>query len=187
MTRLWPGRDSKFAIAMEIKNRMERTPDLKTLVDQGDQIVFVYGTLKQGFHNHSVLGRDPKYLGKARTQNMGWVMYDTGGFPVVMKANPGQYIYGEVYAVPARQMLNLDHLEANGTMYQREKVKIRFIDQKEHSDVMYGDITPIRDVWMYVGCDNYWDDTERLTLVDRKPVILDTGFALVGGAYYKSF
>lgn len=187
MNRLYLGTDTPSVINQEIKMRMNRTPDMQELVEEGNQLVFVYGTLKKGFGNHTVLGTNPIYLGKARTQDMGWIMYDTGSFPVVMKTGDvGHYIYGEVYMVPPKQMLQLDGLESNGSMYQRERVKLRLLDQTE-SDPVIGSAKPIRKAWMYIGVPGYWDDRTHLSLLERQPVIDADGKGLIGGLFFRSF
>lgn len=175
-TTLYPGRDVPGYIRTQLQARQKVTPDMGQIRAQGNQLVFVYGTLKQGFHNHQVLNRDAQYLGKARTLRDDWLMYDTGGFPVVMRSSPiakGNFIYGEVYSVTPDNMIRLDGLESNGSMYQREKVKFKLLDQEMESEVVKGKVTAVREAWMYVGMDDYWADESRLAEIG--PTFPQTG------------
>ena len=86
--------------------------------------VFVYGSLKEGFGNHSLL-KDQKLLGtdtvtgKHRMVSLGW-------FPGVVKVDDDDTegaIHGELYEVDAEALDSLDVLEGHPTFYKREKVR----------------------------------------------------------------
>lgn len=88
-------------------------------------LVFVYGSLKRGFHNHSLL-KNSQSLGEAKT-NPEFVMYSAGGFPIIIR---GKFaITGELYAVNSATLKKLDRLESNGRMYKRELTWISSIQQ----------------------------------------------------------
>jgi len=141
----------------ELAERRERTPDMAELRQKESVLVFVYGTLKKGFHNHCVINPDAKYLGRAFTYRPHFKMLDTGSFPVVRRdTDNGSVIYGELYAVKPINMIRLDGLEGNGEMYQRELVQCKLLDQELHSEVVRGKIHPLRMAWMYIGTDYYW-------------------------------
>jgi len=82
--------------------------------------VFVYGTLKAGFRNHSFLTgarrviQTPVVLG-------GFKMYSIGGYYPAAVRGEGE-ITGEVYGV--RTLAGLDRLEGNGFLYKREREPI---------------------------------------------------------------
>jgi gamma-glutamylaminecyclotransferase len=86
-------------------------------------LVFVYGTLKKGFHNHDIIMDDTThFLGKAYTAPE-YDMVSLGGFPGVLK--DGKYrIEGEVYRVNETTLRMLDRLERNGQLYSREKIRL---------------------------------------------------------------
>lgn len=151
-------KDSPHFILQELTKRKEATPDMDHMrANVNYELVFVYGTLKQGFHNHSVLHKSAKYLGVARTYRHEFEMEDTGGFPVVhrVKETEGNYIYGEVYAVTPENVMSLDRLEGNGVMYEREKVQVKFLDQKmENASV--GTVHALRKAYIYIGVPTYW-------------------------------
>jgi len=71
-------------------------------------LVFVYGTLKKGFHNHYLLAGS-QYLGNAKTEPI-YQMYSAGGFPIVSREGDKEII-GEVYSVSEACKKALDRLE----------------------------------------------------------------------------
>lgn len=77
--------------------------------------VFVYGTLKRGFHNHSVMhAAGGEYLGRATRQCA--QIYDTGGFPALRETdNPDDAVHGEIYQVSDYRPL--DSLEGYSEAY----------------------------------------------------------------------
>ena len=94
---------------------MNRNPD--------EYLVFVYGTLMKGQANHRLL-RDESYLGEATLD--GYDMYDLGYFPGIV---PGTgTVRGELYRVVTVELLSLDVLEGQGTLYSRETVPVRLED-----------------------------------------------------------
>lgn len=81
-----------------------------------DTLVFVYGSLKRGFHNNDLL--DTSYFVGTGTTPPDFEMYSAGGFPVIVYGDKS--ITGEVYLVDEPTLKRLDRLESNGHMYQRE-------------------------------------------------------------------
>lgn len=91
--------------------------------------VFVYGTLKSGFHNHRCL-EGATFL-KETSLSIPFRMFDTGGFPVLLPASedkPGFFPTGEVYELPEGNegsviLQRLDRLEGEGSMYHRREFR----------------------------------------------------------------
>ena len=109
--------------------------------------VFVYGTLKRGIHNHRLLeGSD--YIGEAYTIDT-FRMYTTG-FPVIFHSEEpdAKAVFGEVYDVDDDTLKRLDQLEAEGSMYNREKVNVICVDAGKIIDANVG---------IYVGNSKYWE------------------------------
>lgn len=107
-------------------------------------LVFVYGTLKKGHHNHRVLGPNPKFVGHAIT-NTKYVMHDAG-FPVLLvpaKDEEGHFVEGEVYDVDLVTAARLDQLEGKGRMYDRVR---KYVKMGEGSVRLN----------YYVGIADYW-------------------------------
>ncbi len=88
--------------------------------------VFVYGTLKKGFGNNSLL-KDSKFLGEATTADR-WLMIGKGmGFPYLLKKDKmkGKIIKGELYEVDKNTLNRLDQLEGVPTHYKRVSTSIK--------------------------------------------------------------
>lgn len=104
------------------------------------QLVFVYGTLKKGHHNHHIV-QNTNYIGKAHTLKPAYQMYSLGPFPGVVSGD--KVIYGEVYMVDPNVMRNLDKLEAHPIMYQRTLVDIGIYGDKKGEEIT-------SKAWMYI-------------------------------------
>lgn len=68
-------------------------------------LVFVYGTLKKGFHNHGLL-EESEYEGPGKVPGHLYVV----GLPYYKKADDG-VVYGELYRVDDNTLARLDRLE----------------------------------------------------------------------------
>jgi len=87
--------------------------------DNGELLVFVYGTLKRGHGNHHWLA-DAPFLGEAALPNV--VLHDLGPFPMAV---PGEgLVLGEVYAVDAAGLARLDRLEGYPRLYDRRPLPL---------------------------------------------------------------
>jgi len=90
--------------------------------------VFVYGTLKKGLHNHSLI-KHSKFLGE----------YNTGpgftkivrGLPYLIKDDEGIGCSGEVYEVSKLTLDMLDRLEGHPNWYERTIIKVTSDEDKE--------------------------------------------------------
>lgn len=80
--------------------------------------VFVYGSLKKGFHNNCVLG-DSEFV--CTDIVTGYSLVDLGSFPMALP-DPNGYIIGEVYYITPETLEALDRLESEGSFYKRELV-----------------------------------------------------------------
>lgn len=97
--------------------------------------IFVYGTLKKGYHNNQLLSRtDSKFISEHILP--GYKLFHAG-FPVAMPSD-GTSIKGEIWEIdPNGPALGyLDRLESNGYMYNR---------------------TQVDDLSLYVGHPRYWE------------------------------
>jgi len=86
--------------------------------------VFVYGTLKRGFPNNTLL-EGSEFLGEAVTvltyKAVTVPAYKVVGtsFPVIMSDPSGKPVAGEIYAVDDATLARLDQLEREGRSYDR--------------------------------------------------------------------
>jgi gamma-glutamylcyclotransferase (GGCT)/AIG2-like uncharacterized protein YtfP len=78
--------------------------------------LFVYGSLKQGFHNASYLG-GARFLGAHTTAAL-YSMYDFGTYPAVSTGG-STCIVGEVYEIDDQHLAATDQLEWYPDYYQR--------------------------------------------------------------------
>jgi gamma-glutamylcyclotransferase (GGCT)/AIG2-like uncharacterized protein YtfP len=92
----------------------------------GNNLVFIYGSLKQGYHNDFWM-EGTAFLQEAVTSDAAYCMHPTAGmFPLVV---PGKYkIAGELYAVDDEALAELDRLEGNGDVYTRKQIKLSGVD-----------------------------------------------------------
>lgn len=87
-------------------------------------LVFVYGTLKKGYHNDFHL-YDCCYYGKGTTAKK-YVMLKCCGLPFVVnvKCFDSTLIKGEVYLIDDFTLNELDYLEGHPNFYKRQKIKV---------------------------------------------------------------
>lgn len=82
--------------------------------------VAVYGSLKRGFPNSSLLKKE-KFCGTTKTKNAEYDLLNLIHFPAAIK-NGNKKIAVEVYEVSDLTLIKLDILESNGKFYNRELV-----------------------------------------------------------------
>lgn len=95
--------------------------------------VFVYGTLMNGQYNHNSYLAGAKLLGKATTE--GYDMYDLGSFPGIVKGNGS--VKGELYEMAAEDIVRLDYLEGEGSLYNRACVSVRTEAEENQFALIY--------------------------------------------------
>ena len=93
------------------------------MFDAAEELVFVYGTLRQGEANHGLL-RGAKYLGTHRTQRR-YTMRDLGAYPAIVEGGVTAVV-GEVYAMDKKTLARLDRLEDCPEEYSRGRLKTPF-------------------------------------------------------------
>ncbi len=87
-------------------------------------LVFVYGTLKRGCRNHAWL-RGQIWLGEGVTEPC-FAMFDAGGYPAMVRSSERPYaVRGEIWQVDHEGLADLDRLEANGSLFQREVIPVQ--------------------------------------------------------------
>ncbi len=86
----------------------------------GDEmLVFVYGRMKQGGADHSVLA-ESQYLGQAVTAPV-YDLLDLGGLPG-LTTDGGMAVHGELYAVNERTLTSLDEFEDHPDTFHRDNL-----------------------------------------------------------------
>lgn len=92
-------------------------------------LVFVYGTLRQGQTHHHLLA-SADFLGFHATLPI-YNLYDLGAYPAVVEGH--HTITGEVYSIDDDTLTTLDQLEDVPVAYRRELIE-----------------TPFGQAWMYL-------------------------------------
>lgn len=98
--------------------------------------VFVYGTLKEGYHNHRLLVNN-RLVGRAELRGYGVYNLPHGMFPAVEKGTIENKVIGEVYEISPTDLVKLDRLEGyyeeggKHNLYNREEVYVRLLDGKD--------------------------------------------------------
>lgn len=83
-------------------------------------LVFVYGSLKRGLHNHSLLERHgAKYVGNDVVSGR---LVNLGAFPGLVPFQGNWIVRGEVYIIDNKALSALDYLEGHPVFYKREVV-----------------------------------------------------------------
>jgi gamma-glutamylcyclotransferase (GGCT)/AIG2-like uncharacterized protein YtfP len=104
----------------------------------GYRLIFVYGTLKKGFHNHHFIEtQDHAFIAEATSVDK-LVLYNYWGLPYVRKpleGEEGNYIKGELYGIKDLSMI--DHLEGAPTHYHQKRLFFAFHDDEYDEEVQY--------------------------------------------------
>lgn len=98
---------------MSLQSEQDAHPDLHP--------VFVYGTLLRGERNHRLLTH-ARFVGEDLTEP-GFELAHLGGFPGMCAAREGT-VAGEVYAVDAGTLAELDRLEDHPRFYLRTWIRL---------------------------------------------------------------
>ena len=104
-------------------------------LDNRKALVFVYGTLKKGFMNHSLI-ESSEFLGGGRTEEK-YTMHHSFDrkIPFITK-EPSYYITGELYNVSTIMFAMLDCLEGHPHWYKRDLIIVN-IEGKQYRTWMY--------------------------------------------------
>lgn len=149
--------------------------------------LFVYGTLKEGFHNHHLID-DLKQIAVVMIRGY---MFTTGGFPILVLHDTGPYVQGEVYTCDDKSLMTCDNLERHPIWYYRQAVRHRHLgpiwvytqswDQvKAHGDLVDGYVTSSH--WHRDGNPrtNFykWIDGTQFTIPDKPHAVFDPEYGV---------
>ncbi len=111
------------------------------------ELVFVYGTLRRGFHNHRLL-QHAECLGEAQTVEAYVLRSRAGGIPFVGRDLALSSIHGELFRIDERTLAQLDRLEGyrpeahESSWYQRERIEVRCNGQRHTAWIYFNsDVT----------------------------------------------
>ena len=95
--------------------------------------IFVYGTLKKGYHNHRLL--EGCELISDNFIVSGFKLFESG-IPFMKRSNNSDMVLGEVYSVDDKTLSRLDSLEGHPNWYRREIVHTPFKDLSDDLQVI---------------------------------------------------
>lgn len=103
------------------------------------QLIFVYGSLKKGFHNHRVMEMaNARFLSKAQSKDRAFSLFSLGAFPALDLVKDDEtpfVISGELYEVPNSGVPIIDRLESG---YTKGKITLKAGDHGlVEADVYY--------------------------------------------------
>ena len=98
-------------------------------------LLFVYGTLKQGYGNHNYILKDQKFLGEARTSERYFMWGKNAGFPYISRLPyiiyPKLCVLGELYEVDPTALAECDRLEGHPHFYERHEIDVVTIEDNK--------------------------------------------------------
>lgn len=100
---------------------MSRSAFRCTLATVPTVLLFVYGSLKRGFRNHSVL--EGAELVREASTEAGYRLVCYGEYPALaQERGSDERVFGELYRVDAADLPRLDEFEDVPRLYQRAEV-----------------------------------------------------------------
>ena len=100
--------------------------------------VFVYGTLKAGFSNHTFYMEDSTLVAPVTTVDKYAMIGKDRAFPYLLcKHEAGYNIKGELYEVPASSLSFLDRLEGVPTHYNKQLISVKTAGGKVYTAITY--------------------------------------------------
>ncbi len=90
-------------------------------------MIFVYGTLKNGYSNHYFLN-GAYFIDDAATKEK-YALY-VSGIPYLFKDEKISRIYGEVYEVDFDTLMRVDILEGHPNWYKREIADVYLLNKR---------------------------------------------------------
>ncbi|XP_017788823.1 PREDICTED: putative gamma-glutamylcyclotransferase CG2811 isoform X2 [Habropoda laboriosa] len=118
--------------------------------------VFVYGTLKRGEPNHSLIqdfaNGYAKFLGLGRTTvKYPLIIATKYNIPFLLKKpGIGHHVFGEIYDVDTKMLKKLDELEEHPTFYERSQENVLWASEaKAKSSDNFEEVSTLIKVWIY--------------------------------------
>eukprot|EP00005_Dracoamoeba_jomungandri_P002024 CAMPEP_0174250294 /NCGR_PEP_ID=MMETSP0439-20130205/509_1 /TAXON_ID=0 /ORGANISM="Stereomyxa ramosa, Strain Chinc5" /LENGTH=144 /DNA_ID=CAMNT_0015330321 /DNA_START=49 /DNA_END=483 /DNA_ORIENTATION=+ len=93
-------------------------------------LVLAYGTLKQGFKNHTKMMGGAQFVGTVRTeQKYPLVTFGDRNVPYLLpESGEGKQVEGELYLCDEQKIKELDAFEGAPTYYKRVPVRVETLD-----------------------------------------------------------
>jgi len=118
-----------------------------------ETLLFVYGTLRRGGPNHALLA-GARFVGAAATAGRHALFVD--GIPYLAAVPEVHHVRGEVYAVDAATLAEIDRLERHPAWYERRPVRVVLDDvakaARREAGPAFGDAPAT------LACETYFND-----------------------------
>jgi len=117
-----------FSKLVKTRNRGSFNATLLQMISMRPTEIFVYGSLRKGGSNHSLLASS-KFIGTAKTVQK--LIMRARAFPFVSDDQQVSYIHGEVYSVNSSVLRKVDRLESydvlspENSWYKREEILVK--------------------------------------------------------------
>jgi gamma-glutamylcyclotransferase (GGCT)/AIG2-like uncharacterized protein YtfP len=146
-----------FDFKKVLQDQAKWTSDIPYLNQFENHYVFVYGTLKRGMRRSEILTKNQqcKFCGVAVTEfnELDLLLFvdessAEGHFPVLfdhVSKSRNAKVKGELWLVPTEVLLQLDKIEGNGYMFEREWTSVWVGTEKVHAFCYYG----IKEFWRF--------------------------------------
>lgn len=150
-------KDDHLYFSRDYKKKLEEngqyTRDIPSLNRYDNHYLFVYGTLKRGYLRHATLsGSKSIFCGVGVTvdETFDMLIADPANFPVIIEYTSQERqlkVKGELWLVDTETLIKIDHMEANGTAYEREQRRV-YVGKE---------CIP---AWIYIGISKFWREQE---------------------------
>lgn len=117
-------------------------------------LIFVYGTLKQGYENHEPFIGGSKLIGYGRTKYR-YIMAGLS-YPKIASSKKGKVVTGELYEVPLKRLPRLDQLESGYT-------RVRGQIELEDGQTVWASYYIIRHPLPWMRPNKQWDAGDAYT------------------------
>jgi gamma-glutamylaminecyclotransferase len=123
------------------------------MTEPSETLLFVYGTLRRGGPNHPLLAA-ARFVDAARTAERYALFVD--GIPFLAPAPAVHHVRGEVYAVSAETLAEIDRLEGHPRWYERRPVAVVLDRAAKAARAAAG--PAFADAPTVLACETYFND-----------------------------
>jgi gamma-glutamylcyclotransferase (GGCT)/AIG2-like uncharacterized protein YtfP len=123
------------------------------MTEPSETLLFVYGTLRQGGPNHPLLAA-ARFVDAARTAERYALFVD--GIPFLAPVPAVHHVRGEVYAVSAETLAEIDRLEGHPRWYERRPIQVVLDGAAKQARAAAG--PAFADAPAVLACETYFND-----------------------------
>jgi len=121
--------------------------------------VFIYGSLKKGFFNHSLISDNPRNKLIRKGFIDGYRLYSLWSYPAIKPSINGERLYVELYSLTDEVFERIDRMEKSAGY-----VSVEVVDDKDKTGIIYVYERGV-DEKRFLPLGNWTKDNERLKIV----------------------